>query len=357
MGHSCNYENLDLHCQMILEEYDAIKNELEEMKDEIISVIKNKLQENNMQVAVVEGRVKGRDSLASKLELKGGKYQFLSDITDIIGVRVVAFYNDDVDRVASIVENKFEVDWENSVDKRKMHELDSFGYNSLHYICRLPGHEQRFEIQMRTVLQHMWATMYHDTGYKSDIDVPKEYLRTLNRLAGMMELADDEFSRIRSSLSDYRWRVQGLLADRKFDDVELNTETFRNYLELKPFDKLNKRIAAINQAEIIPASLLPYTEVLRLMGMKTLGDVERLINDYGENAYQFSTLQLGKTDYNILASIIGVQNLCIVYILINGGGIPGLEKMFTILGDTPENTRSRAERVFDQASKLRFMNR
>jgi len=198
--------------------------------------------------------------------------------------------------------------------------------------------------------------MHHDTGYKSDVEIPAEYIRTLNRLAGMLELADDEFSRIRSSINDYRRRVQGLVADGKFDDVPLDGDSYRNYLTLGPFDKLNKRIAALNQAEIHNTSLMPYLEVLRQFGFKTLGDIERMIKDEGEDAYQLAVLQIGGTDLDIISSNVAIQDLCIVHVLSNGGGIIGLEKLFEMLNGKTEYTRTRAERVFEQASHLRFMN-
>lgn len=158
---------MDLHCEAILEEYRENLPRFEEVAREIRAALQKTFDDAGLLLAGIESRVKTEKSLAGKLELKGSKYATLADITDIIGLRVITFYIDDVDKVASAVERLFEVDWENSVDKRKVHEIDSFGYLSLHYICSRPGFPYRFEIQMRTVLQHAWANMNHDTDRKS----------------------------------------------------------------------------------------------------------------------------------------------------------------------------------------------
>ena len=247
---------LDLHCQMILEEYREALPELESMRVQVLGTLREALERNGLVVTAIETRIKTEESLAGKLALKGGKYATLSDITDILGARIITFYTDDVDRIASIAEQLFEIDWNNSVDKRRLHQLDSFGYNSLHYICHLPGYDMRFELQLRTTLQHAWAAINHDTGYKSGIEIPREYMRRINRLAGLLEMADDEFSRIRTEITDYRRRVQSLVQNGKLDDVLLDGDTFRSYLQAKPLDRLNRRIAAINQAEIQEAPLI-----------------------------------------------------------------------------------------------------
>ena len=111
---------------------------------------------------------------------------------------------------------------------------------------------------MRTLLQHAWANMDHDTGYKSGVEIPKRYMRNMSRLAGMLELVDDEFSKIRIELTDYRRRVQSLVRSGNLDEVPIDGDTFRSYLELDPFGPLNKRIAAMNQAEIQDVPLMPY---------------------------------------------------------------------------------------------------
>lgn len=347
---------LDPNLEKIMGEYREQLPLFKTAETRLLMMIRDCLSDAGIRVAGLESRVKKESSLAGKLELKGAKYKSLADITDILGVRIITFYRDDVDIVASALERLFEVDWENSVDKRKLHDLNSFGYLSLHYICRMPDFPYRFEIQMRSLLQHAWSNLCHDTDYKSGVEIPNEYLRNINCLAGMLELADEQFSRIRWKLTDYRRRMQALVASGNLDEVLLDGDTFRSYLETDPFGALNRRIAAMNQAEIQEAPLMPYMPIFRNIGCKTLGDVAHIIQDYSEGAYQIACFQMGLTDLDIMASSVAPQNICIAYILKNGGGKIGIRNLFdTLLGPSESNVML-AEHLVEQSKNLLFMN-
>jgi ppGpp synthetase/RelA/SpoT-type nucleotidyltranferase len=347
---------LDSHAESILDEYRAHLSIFKEKREEIEDKVRKCLSDAGILVATVESRVKTENSLAGKLELKGAKYKSLADITDILGLRVITFYLDDVDKVASAIERLFEVDWEESVDKRKLLDLDSFGYLSLHYICRTPGLPYRFEVQMRTILQHAWSTLDHDTGYKSGVEIPRYYIRNINQLAGMLELVDEQFSRIRTELTDYRRRMQALVASGNLDEVPLDGDTFRSYLGLNPFGTLNRRIAAMNQAEIQEVSLMPYLTIFKALTCKTLGDVSRMIKENSEAAYQIACYQMGLTDLDIVSSSVGPQNVCIAHIMRSGGGKAFLRLMFDELYGPSESNDSMAELLMEQAKDLPFMN-
>ena len=89
--------HLDPHCQAILQEYKDNLPRFREIETRVRNDIKRTLDDAGLLVAAIESRVKGYDSLAGKLELKGNKYNSLADLTDIIGLRVITFYIDDVE--------------------------------------------------------------------------------------------------------------------------------------------------------------------------------------------------------------------------------------------------------------------
>lgn len=358
---------MDLHSEMIMTEYEAQLPVYQRLEGIVQRTLEQALARNNILVTAVSTRIKTAESLAGKLALKGSKYQSISDLTDILGARVITFYTDDVDHIAALAEQMFEIDWENSVDKRALHQIDSFGYNSLHYICRLPKsivddpdcpalNEIRFELQLRTTLQHAWASINHDIGYKTGVEIPRDYLRRINRLAGILEMADDEFSRIRTEITDYRRRVQQLVQNGKLDDLQLDGDTFTSYLQARPFDALNKRIASINQAEIEEVPLIRYLRVFKEYGCKTLGDVHRMKLKYENDAYRLARYQLGNTDLDIISSAVGVQNICIICILATGGGKMGLIRLFDLINGDNNQNEALADITYEQASKLQVEN-
>lgn len=347
--------NLDSHSEMLLRQFRELRPSLQQIADEACRLLQNALSEQGIYITAMEHRVKTEKSLAGKLELKGAKYRDINDITDLIGLRVITFYSDEVDKVAVIAKQIFDIDWQESVDKRKLHQLDAFGYNSLHYICRLKTGGPRFELQMRTALQHVWSTIEHDTGYKGDVKIPQEYKRQFSRLAGMLELADLEFSRLRTTMTEYRRQVESLVKSGQLSDVPLSTDSFSSYLTLHPFERLNRRIAAVNQAELYPASLMTFLPLLEGFGLETLDDVQRFIADNSDDAYQLALSQLAVTDIDILSESIGLLNLCLVYVLKHGGDQNGLRKVYDTINGPDDYNAVLADAVLKQAQSLSFV--
>ncbi|MCQ2387783.1 MAG: (p)ppGpp synthetase [Clostridia bacterium] len=358
---------LDASSKHILEQYKQNIETYKKVQEIVTAEIKRVVNNFGMVVCGIESRIKTEKSLTGKLELKGYKYKDIKDITDILGARVITFYSDEVDKIASSLETVFDVDWANSIDKRKALSTDQFGYMSLHFICRIPKslyynknnteiNEIPFEIQIKTVLQHAWATVHHDMGYKTDVEIPKEYLRGINRLAGILEMADDEFKRLRVSIEEYRKKVKSIVSSGNFDEIELNGDTFKAYIDFGAFAKLNRRIAEINNMDIVEVSLDRFLEVFIKLQCATLGDINKIVKEYSEKAYQLALVQFGNKDIDIMASSVGLTCLCSVYILSKGFGESGLELFFKELNGDKKSNENLVNRTMEFGRKIGIIN-
>jgi len=196
-------------------------------------------------------RIKNIESLEKKINSKK-KYDYLNEVTDIIGFRVITYLNSDVDKIFTIINENFVIDNKNTVDKRNLH-YNEFGYRSLHVVfsynekrISLPEYvncnKYKYEMQIRTVLQHAWAEIEHDLGYKTELQIPDEYKRTFYKISMLLEYADDEFEKITKQIKLYKNNVEKKFKDEKFD-LPLNRETLRSYLlENKNIEEINNNI-------------------------------------------------------------------------------------------------------------------
>ena len=153
----------------------------------------------------ITARTKSIESFAAKAERAVDGQRLFSDplveITDQVGLRVITYLREDVDAVATLLTDEMRL-----LDDRDM-GLETaregrWGYASRHLLVGVEGEQQPASIQVRTVLQHAWAEFEHDIRYKGSI--PAEHAPDLDRrftlAAGLLELADREFTAIRERL-------------------------------------------------------------------------------------------------------------------------------------------------------------
>ncbi len=200
----------------ILQDYDKNINLFRNFNKELDTLIKRLLEAKNIKYHLISPRpddgIKKRKSLENKLSSPEKNYSNIHDIKDICALRIITYFDDDVDKVAKVIENEFKIDLDNSIDKRRGHNTNSFGYLSLHYVCFLSDKRSKlteykeyklipFEIQIRSILQHSWAEIEHDLGYKNKKNLSPRLERTFSRIASLLESADNEFTTIRKTLS------------------------------------------------------------------------------------------------------------------------------------------------------------
>lgn len=198
----------------VLVEYDTRHGLYVDLAANVHKLLEQLLAQRGLVAHSITSRCKGRESLERKLKKPNRSYAALDDITDITAIRITTYFAEDVDAAAEVVASEFIVDESASIDKRAYDDPDRFGYQSLHYVVTISETRSqlaewarfdgiRFEIQVRTILQHAWAEIEHDLGYKSPRSIPVHVRRRFSRVAGLLELADSEFSEIRRTLDAY----------------------------------------------------------------------------------------------------------------------------------------------------------
>lgn len=292
--------------QKILREYDekhSLYTAFTVKQEHLVSEI---LEEHALSPHSITSRVKKRQSLQDKLKRPDANYSLLGDVSDVSGVRVTTYFSDEVDEVASWLDEEFDVVKDQSVDKRKILDPDRFGYLSLHYVVKLSTQRlklteyRRFpqlicEIQIRSILQHAWAEIEHDLGYKSRIAVPRPLRRRFSRLAGLLELADEEFVAIRGALESYKEELPTEIQQSP-SEVTLDKLSLTEFLRTnRTIEELDAKIASFFGAKLRePSDLIEHNlKCLNFLGINTISELETVLRKNSSTISDFARIWIG----------------------------------------------------------------
>ena len=282
--------------------YRSKRGHYEGFADRIATLVTELLQARSISIAHIEHRAKTIESFVSKCRKKSYGDP-LNDIRDLAGVRVVTYYHDEVQTAADLLRGEFEVDAAHSLDKLAELDVDEFGYRSLHLVCRLTASRRELiewskyqdmwvEIQVRSVLQHAWASISHKIDYKSASQAPNELRRGLFRLSALLELADEQFASLRDHTAALASTYQEGLASGDLD-IELNLDSLTEYLrtrvDLLEWEKMGLAagMAPLQDRENDWADsrdIGVLLEILQTLGLKRVEEVNRLIDNHRNEA-------------------------------------------------------------------------
>lgn len=168
-------------------------------------------------------RIKRFESLYEKLLRRSRENPDATSlpITDILGIRVVCPFMEDLAVVEDAISAAFEV----SEVERKGSQLGTteFGYSSVHLLLPLPDdirdsfhldQQHICEVQLRTILQDAWAEVEHELVYKAELTpLDGKLRRKLAALNANLTLSDIIFQEIR----DYQRTMSVHLMRRRAD--------------------------------------------------------------------------------------------------------------------------------------------
>lgn len=224
----------DIEIQEFLAYHSSFTRRLEDL---ITSIIDGE----GIKFHLIESRTKDYISLKNKIERKK-ILDIKKEITDLSGIRIILFYQSDIPKIEKLIKDNFEIDIANSIDKSEILEKNEFGYLSVHYIIKIKEDRSEMvewkaftdlkaEIQIRTILQHSWASISHELSYKRENEVPPELSRKLFRLAGLFELADEQFEEIKDKSLSIETEYKEIRESKEFNTEPINVISLKAEFE------------------------------------------------------------------------------------------------------------------------------
>lgn len=263
-----------LNSEVILE-FKHMHENLCSAAPELEGILNEKLGKAQIRLHSLGLRIKSEASVKQKLARPDRTYTSIWDLTDLIGFRLVTAFEDSIADVAKMIESNFHVDLANSHNRLQYDNHERFGYRSLHYVCflsdQLPAagfpKGARFEIQVRTALQDVWAEIEHDLGYKASDLAPAKLRRRFSRVASLLEIADEELANIKSELGQY-------IEDRR-NHVNLDLVSLRQLMHHADIESMDFAVARFFGIELATETFFPdyLLRCLKLSGLATTDDV------------------------------------------------------------------------------------
>lgn len=257
----------------------------------LVNLIEDLLKSKSIDFHVIEGRAKTVESVREKLNRPGKSYTNpAKNLPDLAGIRIVLYDKEGVDNAAQLIDAEFSVDEASSTDKSKELSPDQFGYLSFHKIISLPGSrlamtewsrfsEMHAEVQIRTVLQHAWASISHKMQYKRESEIPAVLRRRLMRLAGLFELADDEFLALRAVDRETRDSIAEKI-NQKNPTIPLDLVSISTWLPQSKYWEMIEQALDPSKNDIIDSAGLEFDgfdqlfDVTQKIGYKTIDDLD-----------------------------------------------------------------------------------
>jgi len=223
------------------------------LEEEAVFILKKYTEK--MKIYNILSRIKTLDSFKEKI-IRGDYDDPFNQINDILGIRIIALFRSDLEKLSEIIRGQFDLITENN----KIDEVavDSFGYLSVHFIVtlklkysgpRYDGiHDIPFEIQTRTIAMDAWANISHFLDYKSSKEVPKELRKDFYALSGLFYLADTHFEMFYEARLDSGKKYQKRMkSETDFAGQEINLDTLKAYLDKKYPKREKIKVAEVSE--------------------------------------------------------------------------------------------------------------
>jgi putative GTP pyrophosphokinase len=276
------------------------------------NLLKDILLNEEIQYYKIESRVKDFEKFVRKMMDK--KYATPEEMTDVVGLRIVGFVPSDINTLSGLVEGNFNIDRDNTRDSIRELADDKVGYRAKNYIVTLKSvtldieeYERLgkipFEIQITTLLAHVWEQFDHDRRYKkvgefpSNSDIPRRF----KLISGTLEILDNEFDRLFRETERYADALSSKIDKGKIDDIPISLLSLRKFLTMNFWDVPGFKAWFQRRDEIL--------DELASMDIRTLAELNMIMpRNFKERLSKVSRAKDFVTFTAILRDILIIHN-------------------------------------------------
>ena len=235
---------------------------------------------------------------------------------DLVTVRVLLRFPEDVLKIEELVKSEFEIDGARSVPSTVLEDPFRFGYPAVEYILSLSDSRSNlrewekyrdltFKLELKTMLQEVWATLFPKVNQTVGAVSEKRLTRELVLLAGFLETADKGFLSLRHEIKDEALLIpptellgtknnEAVQVEKIFTDDELY-KLFRDSPEILSRWNVLSIEAGFPEfkpnAEYLRESFEYLCSIFRASGIDTISEVKNFLSDMQDHDKGFKQLK------------------------------------------------------------------
>jgi putative GTP pyrophosphokinase len=263
-----------LNEEEFLDKYRSEKDMYKSLGEYIVKYVEEKCRENDISeewfCIKPSCRVKDETSILGKAYLRGKNYSNpYEDITDKVGVRFVLLTINRLKKIKELISKQeiFSASEDRNFEEERRKQPTKFEYQSVHYIIR-PKADIEYngiiiksgipcEVQIRTLLQHAYSELTHDTIYKPKQTADPDIHRLIARSMALIETTDCIFVEAENSFN---------CVSRIMNELLIGIQNkYSKIIEFDYDEKINKFILDSYQEEV---KAIPINKIIQFIDSK-----------------------------------------------------------------------------------------
>lgn len=183
--------------------------------------------------------------------------------------------------------------------------------------------------------------------------MPRTVTRQFARLAGLFEIVDEEFMRVRDNMNTYTEQTREKIIHDGAEDVLIDIVSLKEYmLRNQKIGMFIQKIADIEHSEICQINPESYLLQLKWLNINTIGDIQKMLEENEELALKMAHDALAGSEIDIITSNVALRYLCRAKLITSGYSEKQAIDFISLTVDNKERAKRQAAKLFEKYAVL-----